>query len=349
LENKIVSLFWNSAERRIRAFWRILIQSSVWFGLQIVVGLIVAVVILIGAVITGWMPAQEIPGSSDQIMDLMNRPEVTLILELLLLFISFGTVGLAGKILDRRRFADFGFHFSPRWWLDMLFGLGLGGVLMTAVFFCEFAAGWIEVKGYLVTSSPGAQFGLAIWIPVVLFLCVGITEELTSRGYLLKNLSEGLKGSRLGAAGAILAATVVSSVFFGLLHAANPNITPISIVNLMAAGVFLATGYILTGELAIPIGVHIAWNFFQGNVFGFPVSGLDPVAAQFIAIRQGGPGWMTGGNFGPEGGAIGLGAMLLGVILICLWTGLTRGKLSLVRRLADPPEIQGKTSGGDQK
>jgi membrane protease YdiL (CAAX protease family) len=339
LETNFLSLFWNYKERRLRALWRILIQGSVWIGLQIGVGVVAALLILVAAVVTGWMPAQAIPGSSDRIMDLMSRPDVVMILEIVTFLITFGCVWLAGRILDRRKFVDFGFHFSARWWLDLGFGLLLGAVLMTGVFLLEFAAGWITIEGTLITSEPGGFFPLAIMAPLVLFLCVGISEELSSRGYQLKNMAEGMRGDRFGAAGAILAATVFSSILFGFFHAANPNVTWISILNLMAAGVFLALGYILTGELALPIGLHITWNFFQGNVFGFPVSGLDPVAAQFIVLRQGGPGWMTGGPFGPEGGLIGLGAMLLGSLLILLWVRATRGKISLAKTLA---EYQGK-------
>jgi membrane protease YdiL (CAAX protease family) len=335
LETSILSVFWNYKDRRLRALWRILVEGSVWFGLQIGVGVALALIILVAAVATGWMPAQEIPGSSDRIMDLMSRPDVVMILEIATFLITFGSVWLAGRILDRRKFADFGFHLSARWWRDLGFGLLLGAVLMTGVFLFELAAGWITVEGTMVTNDPGGSFPLAILAPVILFLCVGISEELSSRGYQLKNMAEGMQGTRFGAAGAILAATIFSSIIFGFFHAANPNITWISILNLMAAGVFLALGCILTGELAIPIGLHITWNFFQGNVFGFPVSGLEPVAAQFIAIRQGGSGWMTGGPFGPEGGLIGLGAMLLGSILILLWVRVTRGKITLARELAD--------------
>ncbi len=335
LESKILSLFWNSKDRRLRAFWRLAIEGSVWIGLQIGVGVVVAVIILAAAVLTGWMPAQSIPGSSDRIMDLMSRPDITVVLEVVTALITLGCVWLAGRVLDRRKFADFGFHLSARWWLDLVFGLCMGAVLMTGIFLFESAAGWITVDGYLVTSQDGGIFPIAILAPLVLFLCVGFSEELSSRGYQLKNLAEGLMGPRFGTAGAILAATVFSSIVFGFLHAANPNITFISILNLMAAGVFLAMGYILTGELALPIGVHITWNFFQGNVFGFPVSGLDPVGAQFIAIRQGGPNWLTGGAFGPEGGLVGLAAMLLGCLLIILWVKITRGKITLAKELAE--------------
>jgi membrane protease YdiL (CAAX protease family) len=303
-----------------------------------VFGLILALGILLEAVLTGWMPAQELPGSSDKIIDLMNRPPATLLLELATVLITFGTVWLAGRILDRRRFVDFGFHFSTRWWMDLGFGLFLGAFLMGAVFLLELFAGWITVEDFLVTETPGEYFFPAILIPAVFFLCVGVTEELSSRGYQLKNYAEGLKGSRFGSAGAILAATFLSSILFGLMHAANPNITWISILNLIAAGIFLALGYILSGELAIPIGIHITWNFFQGNVFGFPVSGIDPIAASFISIRQSGPGFLTGGAFGPEGGLVGVGAMCLGCGLILLWIRATRGKISLADTIAESPK-----------
>jgi hypothetical protein len=101
----------------------------------------------------------------------------------------------------------------------------------------------------------------------------------------------------------------------------------------MVAGLFLGLGFILTGELAIPIGLHITWNFFQGYVFGFPVSGIGRTTS-FIGINQGGPDLWTGGAFGPEAGLIGLLAMLLGSLLIGLWVRLLYGKVRLDTELA---------------
>jgi membrane protease YdiL (CAAX protease family) len=80
-------------------------------------------------------------------------------------------------------------------------------------------------------------------------------------------------------------------------------------------GLFLGLSYILTGDLAIPIGIHIAWNFFEGNVFGFPVSGVDSHLS-LIATGQTGPIAWTGGTFGPEGVLVGILAALLGMLLV---------------------------------
>jgi hypothetical protein len=100
----------------------------------------------------------------------------------------------------------------------------------------------------------------------------------------------------------------------------------------MVAGLFLGLGYILTGELALPIGLHLTWNFFQGNVFGFPVSGMASTAS-FLQIEQGGPVLWTGAAFGPEAGLMGMTAILLGAVLILGWVWLTRGKATLDEHL----------------
>jgi hypothetical protein len=174
-------------------------------------------------------------------------------------------------------------------------------------------------------------------IPFLAFLLVGFYEELFSRGYQLTNLAEGFNQGWIGSRGAILIATLISSLIFGVLHATNPNATLFSTLNICMAGFMLAAGFVLTGQLAIPIGIHITWNFFQGNVFGFPVSGANFRTATLIAIQQEGPDLWTGGAFGPEGGLLGLGVMLLGALFVVLWVRWKQGKVGLHIPLAQPP------------
>jgi uncharacterized protein len=108
---------------------------------------------------------------------------------------------------------------------------------------------------------------------------------------------------------------VISSIVFALLHLANPNPSFMAVVGLTAAGLFFAYSYLVTRQLWLPIGLHIGWNFFEGPVFGFPVSGL----AQFFSLlntSRHGPELITGGAFGPEAGLIQYPVLLLAVWLI---------------------------------
>lgn len=322
----IRGIFWNSRERRLRAGWRLLVQTL------LLLSLLVLLAGLGGLVLDRVAPAATPPGPGDDSLGL-----IFLTLMGIALLASALSVGLAGWFLDRRAFADFGFHLGADWWLDFAFGLALGALIITGIFLVELSAGWIAVTDTFHVPAPGWSFATAILVPMVVFLFVGIQEELVVRGYQLHNLSEGLNLPPLGSRGALVLAWVLTSLLFGLFHAANPNTTPLAMANLVLAGLFLGLGYILTGELALPIGLHITWNFFQGNVFGFPVSGVTFSETSFFAVDQRGPDLWTGGAFGPEGGLLVTAAALLGSLLILLWVRFRKGGVSLATSLPEPP------------
>jgi hypothetical protein len=90
----------------------------------------------------------------------------------------------------------------------------------------------------------------------------------------------------------------------------------------------LAAGYALTGELAIPLGLHFSWNYAQGALFGFPVSGVR-VGLAVVRTRETGPDLLTGGAFGPEAGLLGVAAVLLGIGCVALWVQARTGDIRL--------------------
>ena len=251
----------------------------------------------------------------------------------LTLLILLGTVWLAAKWIDKRKLIDYGFHFSRRWFQDLGFGMLLGVVLMCFIFFFEWANGWIEVSPIALIHNPPGFSWIILISYLVGFTAIGIYEELLFRGYQLRNLAEGLNNNWWGPKGALLAAYLISSFVFSLAHLLNPNASWISTLNFFLAGIFLGLGFVLTGELAIPIGLHITWNFFQGPVFGFPVSGLS-IGESLIKNHQVGPMLWTGGKFGPEAGLIGVLAIILGALLIMLYIKMSRGTIKFQSALA---------------
>lgn len=337
----MLSFYYNGHEGRLRAFWRLLFQ----FVLYILGEVILGGLVLVGFILAGGMELGE-----ETVSRVIYTPSFLATGAVASLVAVLASVWIAGRFFDRRRpFSGLGLRLDREWWLDLGFGLLLGAFLMTAIFFVELSAGWIEVTGMFETAGGGAFFP-AILAPAVLFLCVGIYEELLSRGYQLTNMAEGLNYPALGPRGAIVLAWVISSSLFGLLHLANPNVKLVSTINIAFAGLLLGVGYILTGRLGIPIGLHITWNFFQGNVFGFPVSGMDELGATFISIEQGGPPLFTGGAFGPEAGLLDIAATIIGSFLIWLWVRARSGKATIETSIAEPPihlMERAKASGTD--
>ena len=333
----VKSIFWNTDQRRLRTLWRMAGQVIVFGIIALIIEGAVGVLAFSMVLAREGIPPEQLSDPRVVQEFIMNNPLIMMLSYLGLVPSLTVSIWFAGRFLDRRPFADFGFHLNRDWWIDFGFGLLLGAVLMLIIFIVELAVGWIEITGTFVTRNPDAAFLTAILTPLVTFLAVGFYEELFSRGYQLQNLAEGLTWRFISPQAAIVIATLISSAIFGALHAGNPNATLFSTLNIIFAGFLLAMGFLLTGELAIPIALHITWNFFQGNVFGFPVSGTDFGSATVIAIEQRGPDLWTGGPFGPEAGLLGLAAMALGIVLTVIWVRVRYGSAGLHLSLAEPP------------
>ena len=305
----IKTIFWNSAQSRIRTGFRILLVLAVYmFFYKGYLFLLTHAGILLYY------------SSQSSLWTFLIAGSVRLLPSLIALWI-------VGRFIDRRKVLDFGFHFNKHWWIDFCFGLGLGGLLISLIFMVEVSRGWISISDMFYSRSNQPPFIVPFLVFLFVFSCTSISEELFARGYLIKNLAEGFNIKNIGAKGSVIIAWCFTSIIFGLAHLGNPNATFIGTINLMIAGITLGTGFILTGELAIPIGLHIAWNFFQANVFGFPVSGLSYPSeiVTMIKIDQIGPEMWTGGVFGPEAVLLGLLAILLGIFITLMWIRIRRG------------------------
>lgn len=318
-------LFWNCTERRWRAGWRVALYSLLWVVIQLASSLVIRSPLAAALIVI--LPALA-PIAGELLFYSVNA------------LLVIGLTWLMARKIDYRPLADLGLHLDRHWWEDLSFGLLLGAGLMTLIFGSEWALGWITVTGYLHTTLPNTTFAIAILQPIFLFTAVGINEELLSRGYHLRNLAEGFNFATQRPRLAIIMAWLLSSLIFGFLHILNPNSTWISTFALMLAGIFLGLGYVLTGRLGLPIGLHITWNFFQGSVYGFRVSGNDLSDTALIAIRQTGPALWTGGAFGPEAGLTGIVAILLGLLLTILWVQWRYSAVTLQPALATYRDIR---------
>lgn len=316
-------LFWNDETQRLRALWRLVLQT----GLLLACALASGVALSLLTLPFGIGPAAAGPAAPQGTRRVLGA----------LVAMSGVALSMAGaaRLLDHRPFADFGFHFDRRWGADFGFGLALGLLLMGGIFFAGRALGWVELAGSFQPATASGSFARSFGAALLAFVCVGFYEEMVSRGYHLLNTAEGLEGL-LGPRAALTAGCVLSSAVFGVLHYGNPNATLLSSVCLVGAGLLFGLAYVVTGELALPIGLHISWNFAQGNVFGFPVSGTDAGASLLVTRpAPGSPDWWTGGAFGPEAGVSGLLALLAAALAILVWTrwlrGTARPQLALAR------------------
>ncbi|GGY14706.1 hypothetical protein GCM10008098_01920 [Rhodanobacter panaciterrae] len=209
------------------------------------------------------------------------------------------------RIVERRKPEE----LAVRRWPGALGGLLAGALLFSTVVGVLWLLGSYHVTGFNDHAN---------WLPALLMvgLGAGIGEEILFRGALFRIVEEGL-----GTWWALL----ISALFFGFAHAGNPGATLWSSAAIaIEAGLLFGVLYHVTRSLPICMGLHAAWNFCQGTVYGIPVSGQ--AADGWLVSTRTGPGWLSGGVFGAEASVIALGLCSL-CTLALLVVALRRGSL----------------------
>jgi hypothetical protein len=285
--NLLSWIFISPAEPRLRAGWRLLLQTI----LMVIMGIVLTII-------------------TQPILGRIFDPNLSLFVSQIMELIIFGaSIYIARRFLDKRSFASLGLKLDQTVLPDLLAGIGITFMMMGLIYILETSLGWLKFESFAWQADTIENVAVNVFAFFVVFILVGWNEELLSRGYHLQTVASGIN---------LFWGMVISSAVFGLLHLGNPNATWVSTAGIFFAGILLAYGYIRTGQLWLSIGMHVGWNFFEGVVFGFPVSGLD--IYRLIRHQIQGPEIWTGGAFGPEAGLVVLPALVIGFVLIYLYT-----------------------------
>ena len=207
------------------------------------------------------------------------------------------TVWIFQKFVSRESFTSIGLRFEG-YKNDLYQGLLVGAGLITI--------GFLTLVIFNLISVDLTYFSLYDQVfYLILFAVVSLNEEIAIRGYILQNLSKSFNK---------YISLAISSLVFMIMHLGNPNLDILPIVNLFLAGIFLGVYRIHKNNLWFPIGAHLTWNYLQGPIYGFEVSG-NKINSLFEQ-KLNGHDILTGGNFGYEGSIILTVFLIAGIYLM---------------------------------
>ena len=294
-------IFWNAQERRLRAGWRVVI----------IVGGIMFVFPRLLQELDVWQRLRN-AGVEDQ----LGPYGLQYVGQGILALGAIGGLALAAWLIDRRPFIDYGFRFNKDWWVD--FAAGIGAALLFRVLFAGIGLGlgWYRVAE-VGSVEPPFNLWSGILTMMVMFLCVGIAEELIFRAGMLRNLAEGLNTPLVPRWLSLAFIIAGPGLLFGLFHLNNPNGSIGATLGITLGGICGGLIYAMRGQLGFVIGMHAAWDFF-GTVLVYAPSTVSAnfFATPLISLEPVGPTFWTAGAAGSDAGMLQVGALL--IVLGCV-------------------------------
>jgi len=250
---------------------------------------IVAYAGLVLPVMGGGLAALRAAGSSVQLAE-----------KCVLLAAAFAPTWVMMRFVNRKPVRAVGLWMHAGALRDIGAGCLLGFLMMAGI---AAVLGALGEATFTRAAAGAAEAAAGAGISALAFACGAMAEELLFRGYPFQTLIQAVT---------FLPATAIGAALFALAHGANPGVTPLATANIALAGILFSFAYMKTRSLWLPAGIHFAWNFSQGALFGFPTSGIRTDGLLRADVT--GPAWIDGGEFGPEGGVLATIALLA-----CIW------------------------------
>lgn len=207
------------------------------------------------------------------------------------------------RLIERRSLASMGVTLDRKSPISLVFGLLFGLLMLGGVYLVLYATG-------AVTVTPGTGNVGLILLYALGYLIQGSAEEFLYRGYLMPSLST---------ATTPFSAVILSALFFSLTHASNLGFSLIAGLNIFLFGLLLGLLVLRTGNLFVACGLHAAWNFAEGALFGLSVSGTAPNHSLLLSPFVEGRTLTNGGVFGPEGGVATSLILVIALIVFFYW------------------------------
>lgn len=323
-------IFINDEKRRLRSGWRVAVFL---LFTPVTMNALAALLVDLSAQSPGGEP--ENPGVRFDVSFAMIATYVTLVSWLLL------DSWFCLKFLDRLSFKALGLAFYRGWWRDLLWGTGGAALMVAAVVALQMLGGGTRLALNPVLRGDAAVAGsvgtVAGSVGAVLLLLVfaGASEELLFRGYPFQTLLRDMPPA---------VPVLLLSLFFGLMHWDNPSRTIFSTANTVLAGLWLAVAYLRTRALWFPTALHFGWNWTMGAIFGLPVSGYRFTAHSVLTTTSESPLWLTGGSYGPEGGAA--ATIVLAAATIIVWRARRLGVSPEMEAALNPPAAEQDSDAG---
>jgi membrane protease YdiL (CAAX protease family) len=318
------TIFINSAGR-LRSGWRLLVFLLVYLCILF---LLSSLARLAYAVALNAVP-QRIGGDYAQ----------NVIFRLILLITALAAGFICTRWMEGLPWRALGLWFHAGWLRDLIVGSLIG------IFSLALATAIATAGGGLTFTISGraaiVQVLQTLIFSAALFIIAALAEEALFRGYPLQTLTR----ANLAWLGVFL-----TSVPFAAIHLRNPNVAAgFTFINTALAGVWLAVAYLRTRTLWFPLGVHWAWNWALGALFGLPVSGITDLAPHpLMRGTDHGPAWLTGGSYGIEGGLACTITLIIATIFI-LRTSLisTTSEMKILTSQENPVEATGEERMGE--
>ena len=246
--------------------------------------------------------------------------------------------GVAGAVLIRthgRTAGALGLAWSRATGGEILRGLGIGASAMAVPLLLLLAGGALR---YGPDAGGPAELAAGMAVDFGFLAVAAMAEEVLFRGYPFQLIAR-----EFGPA----FATLSTSAGFALAHAGNPNVSGLAMANIFLAGLLLAAAYLRTRSLWFASAVHVGWNWTVAAAADLPVSGLDIMDTPLYDPVLAGPGWLTGGTFGPEGGLAATLAACLAILVVVRWDRVAEAPaMKALRPLIDRDETGERVVSG---